>query len=184
MEKTDKQLKQLSKFLSFVLRHNPAHIGITLDEQGWVSVDSLLAKMNEHKATLERQTLELIVATNNKKRFAFNTDKSMIRASQGHSIDIDLQLQPKEPPSFLYHGTTTRFVEPIMQQGLQKQQRQHVHLSSDFETAKAVGGRHGKPVVLTVHAKEMHEAGYQFFLSENNVWLTAEVPIKFLKVQQ
>ncbi len=154
MEKTDKQLKQLSKFLSFVLRHNPGHVGITLNEQGWVETTVLLEKLKAHNADINMPTLELIVATNNKKRFAFNHDKSLIRASQGHSIEVDLQLQPQEPPLYLYHGTTDRFLNSIMEQGLQKQQRQHVHLSDNKEAAKAVGGRLGKQVVFTIHAKK------------------------------
>lgn len=172
--------KQLSKLLSFILRHKPEHIGLQLDPQGWASVEELLSKLNASGTSIDRATLEEIVATNNKKRFAFSDDQTLIRASQGHSIEINLQLQPSQPPDTLYHGTAEKYFESIMAQGLKKQNRQHVHLSSELSTAKAVGSRHGKPVVLLVNAKQMNIDGHVFYLSDNGVWLTEEVPVVYL----
>ena len=174
-------MKQLSKLLSFILRHQPGHIGLELNEQGWASVEELLSKLNASGTPVDMSTLEEVVATNSKKRFAFNEDKTQIRASQGHSIEIDLQLQPAEPPPVLYHGTAEVNLESIRSQGLKKQNRQHVHLSDNIATAKTVGGRHGKPVVLSISATEMRAEGYTFYLSDNGVWLTDEVPPKFIK---
>lgn len=174
--------KQLSKLLSFILRHKPEHIGLQLDPQGWASVDELLNKLNASGTLVDRPTLEEIVATNNKKRFAFNDNQTLIRASQGHSIGINLQLQPLQPPDTLYHGTAEIYLESIMAQGLKKQNRQHVHLSDNLSTAKAVGSRHGKPVILLVDAKQMHVEGHVFYLSDNGVWLTEEIPSGFLSL--
>lgn len=167
-----------SKFLSLVLRHKPDQIGLVLDVNGWANIDELLQKMQ-----IDFETLQYIVDTNDKKRFSFNEDKSKIRASQGHSIQtVDLQLEEKIPPEFLYHGTTLRFLESIQLQGLTKQSRQHVHLSINREIALKVGERHGKPVViLTVSSKLMFDAGYKFYLSANGVWLTDNVPPKYLQ---
>jgi putative RNA 2'-phosphotransferase len=176
----ENNLKTTSKFLSLVLRHKPAQIGLLLDENGWASTDELIEKVNAKGNSLDIDLLNEIVETNDKKRFAFNEDKTKIRASQGHSIEIDLNIQPILPPDVLYHGTATRFVESIMQQGLQKQQRQHVHLSEKLETATAVGARHGKPVILIVGAKQMHEDGFLFYKSENNVWLTDNVEVEYI----
>jgi putative RNA 2'-phosphotransferase len=172
-------IKLISKFLSLILRHKPEEINLQLDENGWVSVKELIEKANAKGIVLDKAMLEVIVETNDKKRFAFNTDKTMIRASQGHSIDVELKLDPVQPPGILYHGTATRFLESIMSGGLQKQSRQHVHLSATVETAKAVGSRHGKPAILAIDAKAMHIESFKFYLSANNVWLTDEVPVKF-----
>jgi len=166
--------------MSLVLRHKPGGIGLQLDEHGWVSVQELIEKMNAKGMTVNTATINTIVATNDKKRFAFNQDKTMIRASQGHSIEVELNLPETIPPAVLYHGTTSRFLESILANGLQKQNRQHVHLSATIETATAVGSRHGKPVILTIGAKAMHEAGFKFYLSENKVWLTGSVPIQYI----
>jgi putative RNA 2'-phosphotransferase len=166
---------EVSKFLSYVLRHNPDKIGLALDANGWANVSELL-----EKAHLDMSTLQKVVATNDKKRFSFNEDETKIRANQGHSISIDLNLQPKEPPEFLYHGTAARFLDSIMKQGLVKGNRQHVHLSLNVQTATKVGQRHGNPVVLKVLSKKMHEAGYIFYLSDNGVWLTDHVSVEFL----
>jgi putative RNA 2'-phosphotransferase len=176
----EKNIKSISKFLSLVLRHNPAQIGLLLDENGWASVNELLEKVNTKGKKIDIDLLTEIVETNDKKRFAFNDDKTKIRASQGHSIEIDLALQPSVPPNVLYHGTATRFVESILKEVLTKQQRQHVHLSEKLETATAVGARHGKPVILIVDAKQMQEEGFLFYQSENNVWLTDKVDIKYI----
>ena len=140
-----------------------------------------ISYFNQHGHPLTMASLEEIVATNEKRRFAFNADKSKIRASQGHSIEIDLQLTPQVPPAILYHGTATRFVASIKAQGLLAGSRQHVHLSANLETASKVGQRHGKPIVLEVRAGEMHHAGLAFYQSENGVWLTEHVPVEFIK---
>ena len=153
---------------------------MTLDENGWVDVDVLLAAIAAHNRSLTREELDEIVATNNKKRFAFSEDGKRIRARQGHSLSVDLGLQPQTPPSILYHGTAVGFLPSIQENGLQKMNRQHVHLSDTKETAHNVGSRHGKPAILRVDAKAMETAGYSFFLSENGVWLTDEVPSQYL----
>lgn len=178
----EKNLKQISKFMSLVLRHKPETIGLHLDEQGWAAIDELIEKMNEKGAGVDKAIIRLIVDTNDKKRFAFNEDQSRIRASQGHSIDVDLGLVPVTPPDILYHGTAVRFLEAILQDGLLKQNRQHVHLTALKETAITVGGRHGKPVVLEVNAAEMAKAGFEFYLSANNVWLVEIVLPEYISV--
>jgi putative RNA 2'-phosphotransferase len=169
------ELVSKSKFLSLVLRHKPEEIGLTLDPNGWADVHELLIR-----SKMDLQTLEEIVATNEKKRFAFNEDKTKIRASQGHSIEVDLQYKPAVPPSVLYHGTALRFLDSIMKTGLEKKGRQHVHLSKDTKTALDVGKRHGQPAVLEVDSKEMLARGHKFYLSDNGVWLTDNVPTMFL----
>lgn len=171
-----------SKFLSYVLRHRPDSIGITLDENGWVDVDLLLAAAERHGKSLSRTSLEQIVATNDKKRFAFSNDGRRIRANQGHSVSVDLDLEPTVPPEFLYHGTVERFLDSIRAEGLVRGNRHHVHLSPDEATARKVGSRRGKPVILVVEAARMHAAGHEFFRSANNVWLTDTVPVKFLRL--
>lgn len=172
---------QTSKFLSYVLRHRPDSIGITLDENGWVAIDELLAAAQHHGERLSRQLLEQIVAGNDKKRFALSEDGQRIRANQGHSVSVDLDLEPMEPPEVLYHGTVERFLESIRAQGLVRGSRHHVHLSPDEVTARKVGSRRGKPVILIVEAGRMHAAGYPFFRSANGVWLTEKVPVEFLR---
>lgn len=177
---TAKKLKHLSKFLSLILRHRPQVVHLTLDEQGWANTQELIEKINEHGTALTLPLLEEVVANNNKKRFAFNKDKSKIRASQGHSIPIKLNYEPVSPPPQLYHGTATRHIHSIRKEGLKKRSRHHVHLSADINTAKQVGMRHGVPVILTIRAAAMYEAGYEFFVSENGVWLTEHVPVEFI----
>lgn len=175
---------QTSKFLSLLLRHQPEVIGLTIDHQGWADVDELIAKANATgRTTLTRAEIEQVVATNPKQRFDLSPDGQRIRANQGHSIDVDLELESVEPPATLFHGTATRFLEPIMAQGLVKRSRQHVHLSADKETASMVGTRHGKLAMLHVDASAMRAAGHEFFLSKNNVWLTDHVPAEFLTCQ-
>lgn len=165
-----------SKFLSLVLRHQPEKIGITLDGHGWAKVPEILMGMN-----LTMEDLTHIVETDEKQRYSFNEDKTLIRANQGHSIPVDLELEEREPPEFLYHGTVGRFLGAIQKEGLQRQSRQYVHLSPDVETAVKVGRRRGKPVVLQVAAGRMYGEGRKFYLSENGVWLTEEVPPHYLK---
>ena len=174
------QLKHISKFMSLVLRHKPEEIGLQLDEQGWVNVNELINKMNTKGFNVNAEIINEVVGSNDKRRFAFNEDKTLIRASQGHSIEVDLSLQEMIPPDILYHGTTHKYLESILKNGLKSQSRQHVHLSATIETAKAVGGRHGKPVVLLINARSMHEAGLKFYLSENKVWLADAVPAEYI----
>jgi putative RNA 2'-phosphotransferase len=171
-----------SKFLSLVLRHAPEKIGLTLDKAGWASVSDLLNGMRNEGIPLTMSQLQDVVKDNNKKRFEFSPDKKFIRASQGHSVEVDLQYQPAVPPDVLYHGTAERFASSIMASGLTKQSRHHVHLSADTNTAFSVGQRHGKPVIFKVNAKEMAADGYQFFQSTNGVWLTDSVPTQYLDI--
>lgn len=178
----NKELARVSKFLSLVLRHRPEMIGLTLEEGGWASVDELIRKINEKGEALTVELLQTIVDTNDKKRFAFNDDKTMIRANQGHSVEVDLQLPVAIAPDVLYHGTAEPAVKSVLAAGLKKQQRHHVHLSADPTTAVAVGGRHGKPILLLIDAKAMQAAGYVFYVSANGVWLADEVPARFIKL--
>jgi putative RNA 2'-phosphotransferase len=178
----DAKLIGMSKFLSLVLRHKPEAIGLTLDANGWADVEELITRANQQGKQLTRPLLEKIVATNDKKRFAFSEDGTRIRASQGHSVTVDLDLKPQTPPEVLFHGTATRFLDSIKKLGLLPVNRQHVHLSLDEETAVKVGQRHGKPVILRIRSGEMHRTGSEFFLSENGVWLTASVPPEILEI--
>ncbi len=171
-----------SKFLSLILRHQPDAAGITLDVQGWADVPSLLRGMQAAGHPVDMAMLEEIVRTDNKQRYSFNETHTRIRANQGHSVQVDLGLVPTAPPEILWHGTATRFLESIMAQGLLPGSRQFVHLSKDADTAKTVGQRHGKPVILTVRAGDMHRAGLRFYQSENGVWLTKNVPPAYLTV--
>lgn len=177
MEKSQK----LSVFLSLILRHNPAAAGITLDEHGWADVEELLLGINGTGRKIDRAMLEEIVRTDNKQRYRFNEDKTLIRANQGHSIPVDVELKEQEPPEFLYHGTAKRSLKSIMEEGLKPMSRLYVHLSKDRETAEKVGRRHGEPVVLKVHSGRMSRDGVQFYLSENGVWLTKRVDITYLE---
>ncbi|WP_293307946.1 RNA 2'-phosphotransferase [Pedobacter sp. UBA5917] len=172
--------KGISKLLSYILRHSPETIKLELDENGWADVNELISKFDLYDLTLDFEQLEYIVENNDKKRFAFNEDKTRIRASQGHSIPVELNLNEAEPLAYLYHGTVEKFLADIKTQGLQKMSRQHVHLSADKETANKVGGRRGKPVILTINSAAMHRAGYKFYLSANNVWLTDVVPAEYI----
>jgi len=179
---TEKEAITISKFLSLVLRHQPQLIGIELDEQGWVSADELLKQANAHGKRMTLEQLNHVIETNSKKRFAFDKSGKKIRASQGHSVKVELGYQPQTPPDILYHGTGEKSVCAILNSGLNKRGRGHVHLSADIETAVQVGSRHGKPVVFNVLAGEMHKNGYVFYLSENKVWLTGGVPAQFLRL--
>ncbi len=176
-----KQLVAISKFLSLVLRHKPQEIGIILDAEGWVPVDDLLLAAARYGQPITREQLDEVVATSDKKRFAFSPDGRLIRASQGHSVEVELGLVPVEPPELLYHGTVERFLESIHEMGLVRGSRHHVHMSADPETAARVGQRRGRPVVLVVEAGQMHRHGHQFFRSDNGVWLTETVPAAYLR---
>ena len=177
----EKDINHLSKFLSLILRHRPETIGISLDKNGFADVAQLIEKVNENGWHLDRETLAYLVETNGKKRFAFNGSRYKIRASQGHSIPVDLGYESLEPPTTLYHGTGEGAVPAILEQGLLSRKRQYVHLSTNIETAKSVGMRHGKPVVFQVLAGEMFRDGLAFFLSENGVWLTNFVSVSYLR---
>ena len=177
---TPQRTKRISKFMSLVLRHQPGKVGIELDAAGWVDVAELLAGLQRGGLAVSREELDVVVATNDKQRFAFSEDGARIRASQGHSVDVRLEYEPSEPPEWLYHGTVARFLEPIAREGLLKGTRQHVHLSPDRATATQVGGRRGKPVILEIRAAAMHAAGHAFYLSANGVWLTDHVPAEFM----
>lgn len=181
MLKTDKQLTKLSKRLSKVLRHAPERIGITLDKNGWVEVSELLKGLGSDIAL---EDIEYVVANNNKKRFEFSPDKNKIRACQGHSINVDLDLKAVVPPDVLYHGTSTNTVQHIEADGILKMNRDHVHLSADQETAINVGQRHGKPTVLLIDAKKMHAEGADFYMSNNGVWLTDFVPKEYITFEK
>ena len=176
-----KETKRTSKFLSLVLRHNPGTIGIQLDASGWVDVDELLAALAKNRRGLTRDQLQHVVESNDKQRFSFSQDGQRIRAKQGHSVSVDLGYQPSEPPTTLCHGTPSRFVELIKQEGLKKMNRHHVHMHADQKLATDVGGRRGKPVLLAIRSKAMHDAGHEFFVTENEVWLTDHVPPEFIE---
>jgi putative RNA 2'-phosphotransferase len=171
---------QLSKFLSFVLRHKPEAIGLALDPQGWASIDELIEKGNAAGTRFDREDLLHVVETSDKKRFSVSTDGQRVRAAQGHSVSVELGLLPQEPPPVLYHGTATRFVASIRSEGLEPQARQQVHLSVDESTAHLVGQRHGKPYIFQINALSMHANGFKFYLADNGVWLTDHVPPEFL----
>jgi len=172
--------REHSKFLSYVLRHKPEALGLSLDKAGWAGVDELIGKAREHGRELDRRVLERVVAENKKQRFCFNEDHSKIRANQGHSVRVDLGLEPQDPPDVLFHGTATGFLSKIMEQGLLAKGRHHVHLSVELEQAREVGRRHGKPVILRVDAHQMVVDGYIFYLSRNGVWLTEFVESHYL----
>lgn len=175
-------LNKLSVFISLVLRHKPDEAHITLDEHGWANVEELLAGINDTGRKIDMEILEEIVRTDNKQRYSFNEDKTLIRANQGHSIPVDVEFEEKQPPQFLYHGTAERFLDSIMLEGLKPMSRLYVHLSKDEETAVKVGKRHGKPVVLKINAEEMYRDGKKFYLSQNGVWLTKYIEKKYIEM--
>ena len=176
-----RNMKSASKFISLILRHKPEIIGITLDEHGWADVQDLISGINTAGGHhLDMDMLEEIVRSDEKQRYSFNDDHSLIRANQGHSIPVDVELEEKVPPAVLYHGTGEKYVSSIDAQGLIPKSRLYVHLSMDIETAKKVGSRHGRPVIYTVDCATMVSDGYKFYLSANNVWLTKEVPAVYL----
>ncbi len=178
----DQQLKKISKYLSFLLRHKPDSIGLKLDNQGWASIDELIELTTDIK--LSREIIEIVVETNDKQRFSISDTGTKIKANQGHSITIDLNLAPTEPPAHLYHGTASRFLESILEKGITKQQRHHVHLTESLAVAKAVGSRYGKPVILCIDSQAMVKDGFDFFKTTNNVWLVDEVLPAYLKISE
>lgn len=176
-----KRLTKVSKYLAKHLRHAPERIGLKLESGGWVQVETLLQACAKNGMKISRAELDEVVAKNDKKRFSFDEPKTRIRANQGHSVEVDLQLEEQAPPDVLYHGTATHLAPNIWRDGLKKMRRHHVHLSRDVETATKVGARHGKPLVFTVDAKTMSADGFTFFCSDNGVWLCDEVPAQYLK---
>ena len=176
-------LKDTSKYISLILRHKPEVIGITLDEHGWADVDDLIYGVNRTHP-LDRDTLEKIVREDEKQRYSFNEDHTLIRANQGHSIPVDVELEETVPPAVLYHGTGEKYAPSIDKQGLIPKSRLYVHLSHDCGTAVKVGQRHGRPVVYRVDAGTMYHDGYRFYRSVNGVWLTKEVPVQYLRKAQ
>ena len=175
----ERRTVKVSKYLSKHLRHQPERIGLSLDEAGWVEIDVLIAAAAAHGFRFTRDELDHVVAHNDKKRFA--TDGTRIRASQGHSVEVDLGLPPATPPAYLYHGTVARNLDAIRAEGLRPMNRHDVHLSADRETATRVGARRGRPVVVSVDAGAMHRDGHVFHVSANGVWLTEAVPPKYLR---
>ncbi|MDO9352712.1 MAG: RNA 2'-phosphotransferase [Solirubrobacteraceae bacterium] len=172
--------ERASKFLSLVLRHKPEEIGLTLDAEGWADIAQLIALANKKGTPLTRELLIDIVANSDKQRFAIDANGTRIRANQGHSVAVDLKLAPKVPPAQLFHGTASRFVASIREQGLHAGARQHVHLSPDIETATKVGTRHGQPRILVVNAAAMHRYGFVFFMSDNGVWHTDAETVAYI----
>lgn len=173
-------LTETSRFISLVLRHKPEAIGISLDEHGWANVDELIVGISKTQP-FSMDMLEKIVNTDDKMRYSFNEDKTLIRANQGHSVPVDVELEEKAPPEYLFHGTGEKYVSSIDSQGLLPKSRLYVHLSDNTTTAEKVGKRHGKPVIYRVNSGEMQKNGYKFYLSVNGVWLTKTVPFCFLK---
>ena len=180
MEKYDK----LSKFISLILRHKPEAVNITLDEHGWADIEELIAGINGTGRKINMDILEKIVSSDDKQRYSFNHDKTLIRANQGHSIPVDVELKEQEPPEYLYHGTAARFLDSIANEGLKPMSRLYVHLSKDIDIALNVGKRHGNPVILRIHTGDMYRDGYKFYLSENGVWLTKKVDAKYFEVMK
>lgn len=174
------ELIKISKFLSLILRHKPESIGVSMSPHGWVKIDELIKADQQHRIHLTKKLIDEVITTNDKQRFTYSTDGESIRANQGHSINIELELKPSKPPKILYHGTASRFMENIRKKGLLKMNRQHVHLSLLKKTAYDVGKRHGKPIILIIDAQTMTKDGYDFYLSQNGVWLTEHVAPQYL----
>jgi putative RNA 2'-phosphotransferase len=181
---SENENKRISKLLSLVLRHSPDTIGITLDENGWTETTILIDKITDSGVSINMDVLKYVVDSNAKKRFAFNETFNLIRANQGHSVDIELGYSPKQPPAILYHGTGAGSVSEIEKTGLLKMSRHHVHLSADVETAMKVGQRHGRPVVFEILAGEMFLNKFEFYMADNGVWLTDHVPVNFIRRAQ
>ena len=180
--KSYKKIQKTSRFISLILRHKPETIGISLDEHGWADVKDLIAGINRSEGhSLDMDLLEEIVRTDEKQRYSFNNNHSLIRANQGHSIPVDVELEEKTPPDILWHGTGEKYVSSIDTQGLIPKSRLFVHLSSDMETARKVGSRHGKPVIYEINCRRMTEDGHHFFLSSHYIWLVKGVPPQYLK---
>jgi putative RNA 2'-phosphotransferase len=176
------ELTRASKRLSLHLRHSPERIGLTLEPGGWVGVATLLDALSRHGLVLTPDELREVVTRNEKQRFAFDATESRIRANQGHSVEVDLDLPVRRPPDLLYHGTVGRFLDAILREGLRPMKRHDVHLSHAIETAISVGSRRGEAVVLAVDARAMADAGREFRVSANGVWLASAVPPEYLSL--
>ena len=176
----EKRKKKISKFLSLILRHQPEVVGLSLEENGWVEVEKLIKACSDYGKPFTRKELEEVVATNDKKRFAFDDTGKKIRANQGHSVEVEIEFEKRTPPAILYHGTAEKNVGVIFAEGLKKMSRHHAHLSADTETATKVGMRYGKPVIFQIETAGMIAEGFEFFVSANGVWLVENVPPKFL----
>jgi len=176
--KMNDPLTRKGKYLALLLRHQPEKAGLTIMRGGWVNIKDILKNTDYTMSELEE-----IVRIDEKKRYSFSKDKTKIRANQGHSVDVEMDYELKEPPKVLYHGTVYRFVSSIMRTGIQKQKRDYVHLSDNIETAKIVGQRRGDFVILTIDSESMHKDGYKLYMSENGVWLTDNVPVKYIKIE-
>jgi putative RNA 2'-phosphotransferase len=174
-----KRLIKVSKYLAKHLRHTPEALRLTLEPGGWVRVDDLLAACANRHFYISRAELNEVVAKNDKQRFAFDESGERIRANQGHSVEVDLQLEQIAPPDVLYHGTSRAVVGALYRDGIRKMSRHHVHLSAEVETAMKVGGRHGVPVVIRIDARRMHADGHVFYRSDNGVWLVESVPPEY-----
>lgn len=174
-------LTKVSKFISMILRHKPEAIGITLDEHGWAVVEDLIDGVSENYPGFNKEMLEEIVRTDEKQRYSFNGDHDLIRANQGHSIPVDVELEQVEPPEYLYHGTATKYMHSIYKQGLIPKSRLYVHISDSPNKAYEVGKRHGKPVIFRIRSGDMHKDGFIFYRSANGVWLTERVPVEYLE---
>ena len=170
----------LGRFMTYLLRHHPEAAGLTLDSEGWTDVDALIEGMNKAGRNIDRETLERIVAENNKKRYTLSEDKKRIRANQGHSVDVNVEMEKRDPPDKLYHGTADRFLESIKEKGILRMARQYVHLSPDIPTAVNVGRRHGKPVVLVIDTVKMRADGFVFRISANGVWQSEDIPFEYV----
>jgi putative RNA 2'-phosphotransferase len=177
---SEQDVRSTSKFLSLVLRHQPQKIGIELDSSGWTSIEGLIEAMRRNGKRITREQLDHVVATNDKQRFVISEDGTRIRANQGHSVEVDLGYEPASPPEFLIHGTPSKSVEAIRREGLKKMNRHHVHMHADSSVARAVGARRGAPVLLRIRSQEMAQAGFVFYVSANQVWLTDHVPPEFI----
>lgn len=175
-------LNNISKYMSLILRHKPDVIGIELDEHGWANVNDLISGIEKDNHGFNFELLEEIVRSDSKQRYSFNDDKSLIRANQGHSVNVDVELKEKEPPEYLYHGTGEKYVKFINQDGLIPKSRLYVHLSKDIKTAENVGKRHGKEIIYRINSGRMYRNGYKFYLSENGIWLTKEASVKYLEM--
>ncbi len=177
---TKDRLVKLSKFLSYILRHNPDMLDLEMDTAGWVNINALVEKVRKRDKSITHNEIMTVVELNGKKRFSISVDNYFIRANQGHTVKVELGYEAVEPPTFLFHGTVQRYLDSIRKKGLDKKGRHHVHLSPDVETAAIVGKRKGEPVILKIKAKEMYTNNYKFFCTDNNVWLTVGVPLEYI----
>lgn len=178
----EKRKTKISKFLSLILRHQPEVVGLTLEENGWIEVKKLIKACADYGKPFTFAELKSVVETNDKKRFGFNENETKIRANQGHSLEVEIEFEKKTPPKILYHGTAEKNLGLIFAEGLKKMSRHHVHLSADIETARKVGMRYGKPVIFEVDTEAMILENFEFFVSENNVWLTDSIPPNYIKL--